>query len=107
MPTYEYHCDACGQDLEVFQSMKDDPLDSCPLCATKGQIHRKISGGAGIIFKGSGFYETDYKRPAAPKSGSESTGSSTEPKSAGKDTGSSPSTSGNTPAKAATATASS
>lgn len=61
MPTYEYHCDACHEDLEVFQSMKDDPLSTCPECGKRGKIHRRISGGAGIIFKGSGFYETDYK----------------------------------------------
>jgi len=61
MPTYEYFCKACDKDFEVFQSITADPLKDCPECNTKGQVERKISGGAGIIFKGSGFYETDYK----------------------------------------------
>jgi putative FmdB family regulatory protein len=70
MPTYEYVCRACGCELEIFQSMKDAPLTVCPECGTQGQFVRKISGGAGIIFKGSGFYETDYKRkPQEPDAG--------------------------------------
>lgn len=60
MPTYEYACLKCGKDFEVFQSMKDAPLTTCPLCK-KGKVRRKIGGGAGLIFKGSGFYITDYK----------------------------------------------
>lgn len=56
--------------------MKDDPLKVCPECGKKGKIQRQISGGAGIIFKGSGFYETDYKSKAEPKS-SEKTESKT------------------------------
>ena len=62
MPTYEYHCAACDRDLEVVQSMRDDRLTTCPECEVEGRLQRKISGGAGIIFKGTGFYETDYKR---------------------------------------------
>ena len=61
MPTYDYYCSACQQDIEVFQSIKDAVLDVCPECNKKGKIRRMISSGAGIIFKGSGFYETDYK----------------------------------------------
>lgn len=59
MPTYQYECKKCGHDFEKFQSMNDRPLRSCPKC--KGRIKRLIGGGAGIIFKGSGFYTTDYR----------------------------------------------
>ena len=61
MPTYEYLCQKCGQTFEVFQSMKDAPLKVCT-CGKKGKVKRLVGRGAGIIFKGSGFYETDYKR---------------------------------------------
>jgi len=61
MPTYDYRCDACGHELEVFQSMSDERLTECPGCG-KQTLRRLIGAGAGIIFKGSGFYETDYKR---------------------------------------------
>jgi putative FmdB family regulatory protein len=60
MPTYEYRCNACGFEFEEFQSMVADPLEECPRCG--GVVRRLISGGSGLIFKGSGFYETDYKR---------------------------------------------
>lgn len=62
MPTYEYVCTKCGHHLETFQSMKDAPLKRCPHCKKQG-LRRLIGGGAGFIFKGTGFYETDYKRP--------------------------------------------
>lgn len=61
MPTYEYQCSACGDAFEKFQSMSDAPLTDCPLCQAEGQVKRLISGGAGLIFKGSGFYITDYR----------------------------------------------
>ena len=60
MPTYEYRCDACGHELEEFQSMSAKPLRKCPKCG-KRKLTRLIGIGAGIIFKGSGFYETDYR----------------------------------------------
>ncbi|MDA3962219.1 MAG: zinc ribbon domain-containing protein [Planctomycetota bacterium] len=60
MPTYDYTCAKCGE-MEVFQSMKDDALTACPGCGCK-TFKRQISGGAGIIFKGGGFYTTDYER---------------------------------------------
>ena len=61
MPTYDYRCDACRHEMEVFQSMSADRLTTCPACG-EAKLRRLIGSGAGIIFKGSGFYETDYKR---------------------------------------------
>ena len=67
MPTYEYHCEKCGHDFESFQSISAKPLKNCPedLCAQKkwgkGRVKKKISAGAGLLFKGSGFYITDYR----------------------------------------------
>ena len=60
MPTYEYKCNKCEERFELFQKMNDKPIENCPLC--KGNVTRLIGTGIGIIFKGSGFYETDYKR---------------------------------------------
>ena len=69
MPTYDYRCKACGQELEVFQSFSDDPLTTCDACG--GEL-RKLFGAPGIAFKGSGFYKTDSrsstKRSATPPS---------------------------------------
>ena len=59
MPTYEYECKKCGYKFEEFQSIKAPALKKCQKC--KGKVQRLISGGAGLIFKGSGFYQTDYK----------------------------------------------
>jgi putative FmdB family regulatory protein len=59
MPTYDYKCRRCGYNFEEFQSILAEPLKICPRC--KGPVERLISPGAGLIFKGSGFYETDYK----------------------------------------------
>jgi len=61
MPTYDYECMSCGIHFEQFQSIKDKPLGKCPTC--NGEVKRLISSGAGFIFKGSGFYQTDYKSP--------------------------------------------
>ena len=67
MPTYEYHCRKCDQNFEMFQSMRDKPLRECPkeLCRLPkwghGKVKRLLGTGAGIIFKGSGFYSTDYR----------------------------------------------
>lgn len=66
MPTYEYICDACGNEFEEFQSMSAAPIKKCPKCK-KSKVHRKISTGGGIIFKGGGFYETDYRGDAYKK----------------------------------------
>ena len=75
MPTYEYECDACGHAFEEFQYMSDAPLKKCPSCGKK-KLNRLIGAGAGIIFKGSGFYETDYKRKESPKPASSEASSS-------------------------------
>ena len=67
MPTYEYECEKCKKTFELFQSMRDDALTTCPedKCCMgtwgKGKVHRLIGTGAGLIFKGSGFYITDYR----------------------------------------------
>jgi len=68
MPTYEYECSVCSHGFEVLQSMLDKKLRKCPACG-KMTLKRLIGTGGGIVFKGSGFYETDYKRkkPAAEK----------------------------------------
>jgi putative FmdB family regulatory protein len=89
MPTYEYECEKCGKRFDVFQSMSDEPLKKHEKCG--GKLKRLISGGAGIIFKGSGFYATDYKNKSSgggPSKKSSSTekktdtaASSSEPKS--------------------------
>ncbi|HQU72931.1 MAG TPA: zinc ribbon domain-containing protein [Calditrichia bacterium] len=60
MPTYEYKCQNCNHRLDAFQSMSADPLTECPECQ-QPTLKRLISGGAGLIFKGTGFYQTDYK----------------------------------------------
>ena len=59
MPTYEYECEKCEITFEKFQNMKDDPIKKCPEC--DGTVKRLIGAGAGFIFKGSGFYITDYR----------------------------------------------
>jgi putative FmdB family regulatory protein len=63
MPTYEYKCTECNYTFEMFQKMSDDPLKECPNC--KGLVRRLIGTGAGTIFKGSGFYQTDYKNKSS------------------------------------------
>jgi putative FmdB family regulatory protein len=60
MPTYDYECSACANRLEAFHSMSDPPLLKCPKCG-KRRLKRLIGAGAGVIFKGSGFYTTDYR----------------------------------------------
>lgn len=89
MPTYEYACPKCGHAFELVQSMRDEPLKKCPKCKKTG-VKRLVGGGAGLIFKGSGFYITDYKNKK-PAGGAQE-GKAPEPKPA------------STPAAAATAT---
>jgi len=95
MPTYEYVCEKCGHQFEQFQPISAKPLNECPkgLCVQKrwgkGKVRRAISGGAGLLFKGSGFYITDYRREkykeaakkeTAPAGSSEPKSGSSEPK---------------------------
>lgn len=78
MPTYEYECAKCRKEFEIFQSMKDNALTTCPknLCRQKtwgkGKVKRKLGVGAGFIFKGSGFYITDYRSEGYKKAKSDS-----------------------------------
>lgn len=74
MPTYDYKCNSCNKVFEHFQSIKDEPLTEC-LCEEKGSVTRMISSGSGIIFKGSGFYVTDYKKSGSDTGSSSSTSS--------------------------------
>ena len=67
MPTYDYVCKSCGHELELFQSMKDAPKRKCPECG-KNTLERKIGTGAAVLFKGSGFYQTDYRSESYKKS---------------------------------------
>ena len=88
MPTYEYKCDACGAQFERFQSITAEPIKRCPECG-KAKVRRLIGTGAGLIFKGSGFYITDYrdssyKDKAKAESGSSSAGTPSDAPSNGK-----------------------
>jgi putative FmdB family regulatory protein len=78
MPTYDYECQSCGNVIEVFHSMSESPEVSCDKCKSTDVV-RKITGGAGFIFKGTGFYTTDYKNkkqvPSCPSGGGCSNGS--------------------------------
>ena len=76
MPTYDYQCQDCGYEWELVQSMNDSPVKTCPSCK-KRKAKRLLGLGAGLIFKGSGFYETDYKN----KSGGEKSEGTSESKS--------------------------
>ena len=69
MPTYDYVCARCGHRFEAFHGMTEPVLRRCPECGRE-TLERLIGSGAGVLFKGSGFYQTDYKRPSAPKSDS-------------------------------------
>lgn len=83
MPTYDYLCKACGHTLELFQSMSESPRRKCPECG-KLKLQRQIGMGAGVVFKGSGFYETDYRSESYKKGAEADKGS--EGSSSKKDT---------------------
>jgi putative FmdB family regulatory protein len=70
MPTYHYRCPACGHDFERFEKINAKARPKCPECGTRAE--RQISGGAGLLFKGSGFYATDYKRPQGSEKSADS-----------------------------------
>ena len=67
MPNYDYECNECGKRFEVFQSMNDPKLTECPHPECKGSVRRLLGTGGGIIFKGSGFYQTDYRSSSYEK----------------------------------------
>jgi len=102
MPTYEYVCEKCGHPFELFQSIAAKPITTCPkeLCPQKkwghGKVKKQISAGAGLLFKGSGFYITDYRsegyKAAAKKDASSSSSSSSSTSSSSSSSSSSPST---------------
>ncbi len=108
MPTYEYICDKCGHTFEKVQSILEDPLTVCPreLCGRKrwgkGRVHRAISGGAGLIFKGTGFYITDYRsesyKEAARKESVAPAGSSSKGSGSGSSSGKAAASPSSTPA---------
>lgn len=103
MPTYAYECQACDHAVEIFQSMSESPKRKCPACG-RLKLKRKIGTGAGILFKGSGFYETDYRsqsyrdgaaaetksseKKGSEKKGSDSKGSSSDKNSSKASSGS-------------------
>jgi putative FmdB family regulatory protein len=66
MPTYDYRCDSCGHEFEAFESITADPRTDCPECK-EPRLRRKIGPGAAILFKGSGFYQTDYRSESYKK----------------------------------------
>lgn len=86
MPTYEYECAKCRKNFELFQSMKDEPQTVCPKeqCQMKkwgkGKVKRLLGGGAGLIFKGSGFYITDYRSEGYKSAAKSDSGSATPKK---------------------------
>jgi putative FmdB family regulatory protein len=107
MPTYDYICDACKHEFEAYESIKADAQTTCPTCHEE-KLRRKIGGGAAILFKGSGFYQTDYRSESyktaakadsasqAPPSSGESSGSTSKSDSSSSSSPSSSSSSGGT-----------
>ncbi|MDP7035698.1 MAG: zinc ribbon domain-containing protein [Planctomycetota bacterium] len=98
MPTYDYRCNECSHEFEAFQRISEEPLQTCPEC--EGNVKRLIGAGAGLIFKGSGFYITDYrkaeykekaKKESESSSSSDSKSSSNSGSSSGSDSSPSPS----------------
>lgn len=83
MPTYDYECTACGHRFEEFQSISAEPLTKCPACKKK-KLQRLFGTGAAIVFKGSGFYQTDYRSDSYKKAAAADSGSSSAGKSEGK-----------------------
>lgn len=115
MPTYAYRCESCGHEFEEFQSIKAEPIKVCPECK-RAKVRRLIGTGAAVLFKGSGFYQTDYRSSsyttaAKAETGSSSSSSSSESASGGtsgssngKASGSNGSSNGSSGAKGAAGT---
>jgi len=78
MPTYDYECTVCGHEFEAFQSISAKPLDTCPECGKA--LRRLIGTGAGILFKGTGFYQTDYRSAGYQKEASADRSRAADPK---------------------------
>jgi putative FmdB family regulatory protein len=94
MPTYEYECQKCGHHYELYQSIKDGPKRTCPKC--RGRVKRLLGTGAGLIFKGSGFYTTDYRKPSYAEGAKKDSGATPSPAA---DPKTSPVKAGDAPAK--------
>src|SRR3954468_4057422 len=99
MPTYEYRCKECGEELEVVQAFTDDPLTECPACS--GPL-RKVFGNIGITFKGSGFYKTDSRSKSSATKSSESSSDSSSSDSSSSDKSSADKASGKSETKSDT-----
>lgn len=103
MPTYEYECQKCGHQFEEFQSITAEPLKTCPQKGCRGKVKRLISAGGGLLFKGSGFYITDYrsegyKKSAKAEADSKKSGTESTTSSNGKESGKSESKTATSPA---------
>lgn len=106
MPTYDYECDACQHHFEAFQTISEEPLKKCPECGKK-KLRRLFGAGAGLIFKGSGFYLTDYRSDSYKKAAEADKPAASEPpaaassesKSNGKPAESKPKSESKSPAK--------
>jgi putative FmdB family regulatory protein len=107
MPTYDYICDACGHEFEAFESIKADPQRVCPSCREE-KLRRKLGTGAAVLFKGSGFYQTDYRsesyKKAAKADSSSSSGGGDSSKSSGNGSTSAKSESSSKPASSGSGT---
>src|SRR5437870_10922023 len=97
MPTYDYECKACGHTFDELQSFSEPPLTKCPACR-KNKLERLFGGGGAIIFKGSGFYETDYRRAGAAKANGKADGDAPKAETKPEGKAESPSTSGSSEA---------
>jgi putative FmdB family regulatory protein len=80
MPNYDYECQTCGHRFEIFQSMNDEKLTACPQSGCDGTVRRLLGTGAGLIFKGAGFYQTDY-RSSSYESGAKADAGAAKPAS--------------------------
>lgn len=98
MPTYDYACKECGHRFEAFQSMSDAALITCPKCAQE-TLQRLIGAGAGLLFKGSGYYQTDYKKSSAPPTDNETSEKAESTRTNGNNTTAKATTTESPPAK--------